>query len=73
MPRYYFAVHSTDGRKIDDDEGIELPNDAAARAYALEAIEQLNQEEPEAFMGWSIEVAADDGRIATRLPFQESN
>jgi hypothetical protein len=34
MPRYYFAVHSTDGRKIDDDEGIELSNDAAALAYA---------------------------------------
>ena len=33
MPRYYFHIH--DGREILDDDGLELPDLAAAREMAI--------------------------------------
>jgi hypothetical protein len=39
MPRYYFHLHGDD-----DDEGMELPNDAAARNQARETCGMLIRE-----------------------------
>ena len=45
MPLYYF--HTQDGRCIRDDEGIELPNDDAARNEASVVLGELVKEDPE--------------------------
>jgi hypothetical protein len=44
MPRYFF--HAEDGRVFHDDEGTELPNDAAARIEAVKIAGQLIEEDP---------------------------
>jgi hypothetical protein len=44
VPRYYFVVQSDD--EVDEDsEGIWLPNEAAARRYALSTIAELKRDE----------------------------
>jgi hypothetical protein len=40
MPRYFFSIRSTDSEDHDED-GIELPNDAAALDYACRIVREL--------------------------------
>src|SRR5262249_53364356 len=54
-----------------DDEGVELPNRAAARAEALEVIRDLSNPEvagnPRRWASWFLQVADDEGEIL-RMP-----
>ena len=43
MPRYHFAVK--DAARYDDPDGTELPDDAAARDYAIRVIREVQHGE----------------------------
>jgi hypothetical protein len=43
MPRYCFILRWPDWRQHRDDEGTDLPNDAAARDYAHRMIRELKE------------------------------
>lgn len=45
MPRYFF--NTADGRKVCDEEGVELANDAAAKVYAVKYAGEVLLSEPE--------------------------
>jgi hypothetical protein len=69
MPRYLFAVRHFDGDCLDDEpEGVELPTDAAARAFALKVMRGLVQIEDDNWEGWTMEVM-QGGRRVWRFPF----
>jgi hypothetical protein len=66
MPIYNLAVH--DGSRLEDDGGIELPNDAAARTYALQVIGELKKNNGNRWNGWKIEVTESDRQVFD-IPF----
>src|SRR5262245_54393459 len=70
MPLYFFHLSFGD-RTVQDDEGVELPNRAAARAEALEVIRDLANPEvagnPRRWASWFLQVANDEGEIL-RMP-----
>lgn len=43
LQRYYFIIRYS-GREYGDDEGAALPDDVAARAYALRVVRELIQD-----------------------------
>ena len=53
MPIYNLTVHN--GGRLEDDGGIELPDDAAARAYALQVIYELNRNNRNRWNCWKME------------------
>jgi Domain of unknown function (DUF6894) len=53
MPIYNFAVHN--GGRLEDEDGTELPNDAAAREYALQVVRELNRNNGNRWNGWKME------------------
>jgi len=70
MPLYYFHL-SFGGRTVTDDEGVELPNRAAAREEALAVIRDLSNPEvagnPRRWASWFLQVA-DEGDEFLRMP-----
>ena len=54
MPRYHFAVK--DAARYDDPDGTEVPDDAAARDYAIRIILQVQHGEEHNWTGWTMEV-----------------
>ena len=54
MPRYHFAVK--DAARYDDPDGTELPDDAAARDYAIRVIREVQHGEEHNWTGWTMEV-----------------
>jgi hypothetical protein len=68
MPRYHFAVLNTSSRH-EDQEGTELPDDAAAREYAIRVIRELRRGEGDNWKGWVLEVTQGD-RLVWQLPFE---
>src|SRR5262245_65981631 len=70
MPLYFFHLNFGD-RTVPDDEGVELPNRAAARAEALEVIRDLADPEvagnPRRWASWFLQVADEGGEIL-RMP-----
>ena len=70
MPLYYFHL-SFGNRTVTDDEGVELPNRAAAREEALAVIRDLSNPEvagnPRRWASWFLQVA-DDGGEFLRMP-----
>src|SRR5262245_33537374 len=70
MPLYFFHLNFGD-RTVPDDEGVELPNRAAARAEALEVIRDLANPEvagnPRRWASWFLQVADEGGEIL-RMP-----
>jgi hypothetical protein len=66
MPRYSFVVFNPDTR-FEDPHGTELPDDAAAQAFAVRLIRELEEEEGDAWRGWTMEVTQ-----AERLVWQVS-
>ena len=66
MPRYFFILESSSGT-IPDEEGEELPDDAAARPEAL------HQDERE-LADWdrvssaNVVVKTEDGRLVSEVP-----
>jgi hypothetical protein len=64
MPRYYF--HLTDGRHAcPDEEGLELPNDVAARKEGKLAARDLWSEPAD--RAWIVQVVDETGRPVARL------
>ena len=70
MPRYFFNfVH--DQEKIDDPEGIELPDEAAVRKQARDAVLDAQKTRfalAKSWVGWSVEVVDDRGNRVLLLP-----
>ena len=70
MPRYLFAVrHFDNDYLVDEPEGVQLSDDAAARAFALMVMRGLVQREEENWEGWTMEVT-QGGRRVWRLPLE---
>jgi hypothetical protein len=64
MPRYFF--HTSDGIRHIDDEGFELPDDAAARREAVRYGGHLLGDDPEMALvdgGLRIDVTGEDRRV----------
>jgi hypothetical protein len=65
MMRYFFHLESSSGTTLDED-GEELPDDAAAHAAALQTVRELGN--------WnrmnhaSVVVRTEDGRVVTEVP-----
>jgi hypothetical protein len=66
MPIYNFAVHN--GSRLEDEDGTELPNDAAAREYALQVARELNRNNGNRWNGWKMEVIEGDRQVFD-IPF----
>jgi hypothetical protein len=70
MPRFYFNF--VDGQeKIDDQEGMELPDEAAARKQAMYAVLDAQKTRfalPRNWVGWSVEVMDDRGNQILLIP-----
>ena len=50
MPRYYFNLRQ-EGRLIEDQDGTNLPNDAAARIHAAQVATELSRNAAEQTFG----------------------
>ena len=69
MPRYVFAVrHFAYADLQDDADGMELPDDAAAREFAAKVMRGLVRHQEEDWEGWTMEVW-QGGRRVWQLPF----
>jgi hypothetical protein len=67
MPRYHF--HLSDGRKIFDPQGMELPDDRAALHYGAQLARSsppLARELGATKTDWHIEVTREDGATIGR-------
>ena len=74
MPRYYFVLSSKDGL-MDDHEGTELPDLAAARQEAEKDVEHLRQHRVGGrrnWAGWAMQVRDDGGAVLFVVPFSRS-
>lgn len=71
MQRFFF--HFYDGqRAFQDDDGLDLADEAAARASARKAAQALIsdlREEITEWSAWRVEVANERGRTVAVLPF----
>ena len=66
MPLYHFTA--LDDRRYDDPDGTELPDDGAARKWALQVIHDLKRNNETAWKGWTIEVTEGDRQV-WQIPF----
>ncbi len=74
MPHYYFVLSSKDG-SIDDIEGTELPNLAAAQQEATKDVQHLRQPRiggRRSWAGWAMQVRDVDGAVLFEVPFTQS-
>ncbi|MEA2949654.1 MAG: hypothetical protein QOI40_4984 [Alphaproteobacteria bacterium] len=73
MPRYFFDV--VDDKKIYDKKGVTLPNEKAARQYALKFARELIASKSdllgESWEAWSIQVCNGKFDRILRVPFSE--
>lgn len=74
MPRYYMNLRYRD-RMFTDDEGDELPDDVAARRYALESAQDLiRNARLDVIRNWydcSFEITDETSRMVVVVPFTE--
>ena len=66
MPRYRFTIR--DGDRFDDEEGVVLPDDFAARTHAIGIIKELEKANEADWAGYTMEVSRD-GRVVWKIPF----
>ncbi len=74
MPRYYFVLSSKEA-SMDDVEGTELPDLAAARQEAEKDVEYLRQRKVSGrrcWAGWRMEVRDEGGAVLFAVPFSRS-
>jgi Domain of unknown function (DUF6894) len=67
MPRYRFTIR--DGDRFDDEEGVVLPDDFAARTHAIGIIQELEKASATDWAGHTMEVTRD-GRRVWEIPFE---
>lgn len=68
MPRYHFD--SVDGRRDPDPDGLDLPNDHAARSMAVRYAGEVLTSDPDVVWRkgqWRVEVMNDDGVLLFTL------
>ena len=68
MPAYRFTVF--DGRDRDDPEGMELPDDEAARREVAFILRDMGKTQDSGRHDWTIEVT-DGSRLVWKIPFNE--
>jgi hypothetical protein len=73
MPRYFFHVH--DGLLTEDEEGTDLPDIDAARAFAMDCVRDMVCDDIK--QGWlnlehQIDVADDAGAQILSMTFREA-
>jgi hypothetical protein len=73
MPRYFFDL--VDDKKVYDKKGVSLPNEKAAREYALTFARELMQTKRdllgESWQEWSIQVCNGKFERILKVPFTE--
>jgi hypothetical protein len=62
MPLYKFTVHALD--VIDDPEGIQLPDDAAALAEGAKIVRELKRDGGEDSRSWALEIKEEARQVA---------
>ena len=67
MPKYFFDILTTSGR-IDDAEGIKLPDLEAARVEAVRIARELRDEIDDASA--EFEITNTNGVVLLKLPFR---
>jgi hypothetical protein len=67
MPRYRFTIRVSD--RFDDEEGVVLPDDFAARTHAIGIIQELEKASETDWAGYRMEVSRD-GRVVWEVPFE---
>ena len=67
MPRYFFSLKSRTEEALDE-EGEELPNDAAAHSVAVQTAREL--ENWDRFNEGTVSVKTEDGRFVTEVPLR---
>ena len=65
MPRYFFILESSGGT-IPDEEGEELPDDAAAHKEALQVARELA--DWDRVSSANVVVKTEDGRLVSEVP-----
>lgn len=68
MPRYFFSLLEC-SRVIADPDGIDLPNEAAARAHAETVVTELMRHREVATRSWRLHVRDDRQRVVYEVPF----
>ena len=71
MPMYHFNI--TDGRKVFDPRGMELPNEDAARRYAAELAHSFAPLVRSAGIGTFVEVVNESGTTVARLVVEDGS
>ncbi len=74
MPRFYLHLCDGDGL-VEDEEGVELPDEAAARTAALASARDIMMDEVRSGtldLTSSIKVEDEDGMLLFTLPFAEA-
>ncbi|MDB5723411.1 MAG: hypothetical protein JWQ16_165 [Novosphingobium sp.] len=74
MPHYFFQVRNGHGMTLDD-EGIDLQDEAAAQAMAMDSIRSMVSEEARKGvidLDGYIDVKNDDAETLTRITFPEA-
>ena len=72
MTRYFFHLRTTDGVEVTDDDGDDLPDDAAAEAHAIEAIKQLVKGSSLDWAACSFEVHDEENRHVMTVWFKDA-
>jgi hypothetical protein len=70
LRRYRFKIRWSDGREDVDDEGEVLPDDTAARDYALRMIRELKEDGGYDEPGLKMVVIDDSGDEIFQFPFE---
>jgi hypothetical protein len=68
MPRYHFTIQdATWDEEYDDPNGIELPDDAAARRKAKLILDSLGRSQEAPRRDWTVEVTEGERKVATMM------
>jgi hypothetical protein len=74
MPRYFFDL--VDDKKIYDKKGVSLPNDKAARQFAITFARELMETKPElmgeSWQAWSVQICNGKFDRILRIPFTDA-
>jgi hypothetical protein len=74
MPRFYFHIIQG-GERIEDTEGSDLPNLAAARIEAIDSAREIaahHARQGHYPDGQVFEISDDEGKIVLKMPFTEA-
>jgi len=66
MPRYRFTIRDTD--RFDDEDGVFLLDDGAAREYAIQIMDELQKDDEADWVKYTMEVMREN-RVVWRIPF----